>query len=170
MIYRRQTGFTLVELMIVIAIVGLLSIAGVVSYARWMQNQQIRTAAEAILNGMQLARSEAVKRNSPVRFVLGTQSGWTVTVVSDGSQVQTRSAQEGSSNASVTVTPNGATTISFNGFGRVTSNSDGSASITQIDIDNLRGDRPLRVTVGAGGTLRMCDPSTKLQAGDPRAC
>ncbi|MBI5918846.1 MAG: GspH/FimT family pseudopilin [Nitrosomonadales bacterium] len=170
MLTHRQSGFSLVELMIAITIVGLLLTAGVSVFGRWTQNQQIRVAAESILNGMQLARAEAVKRNGGVQFVLGTQSAWTVTENGGGTQLQARSEQEGSRNATVTVTPNGATTLTFNSLGRVTANTGGSASITQIDITNALGDRPLRITINLGGTLRMCDPSPSLPAGDPRAC
>ena len=67
-------GFSLIEMMIAVVIVGLLLMAGVPAYTTWIQNLQIRTGAEAILNGMQLARAEAVRRNTNVRFVLDRKS------------------------------------------------------------------------------------------------
>ena len=65
-----QHGVTLVELMVGIAIFGLLSALAVPSYSAWIQNTQIRTAAESIVNGLQLARDEALRRNQSVDFVL----------------------------------------------------------------------------------------------------
>jgi len=87
--------------------------------------------------------------------------------------VQTRSANEGSSNAILGITPAGAATITYNGMGRITSNGDGTPTITQIDVCSsapiASGDmRKMRIVVGAGGNLRMCDP--QVAAGDPRAC
>jgi type IV fimbrial biogenesis protein FimT len=170
MLRSRQTGLTLTELMVAVVIAGLLMTVGVNSYSRWTQNQQVRVAAESILNGIQLARGEAVKRNTSVRFVLAGQSSWTVIEAAGGVAIQARSEQEGSRNATTTPTPGNAATITFNGMGRVIANADGSATLAQVDVGNPRGDRPLRITIGVGGSVRMCDPSPQLQAGDPRAC
>lgn len=192
LIHIRQSGFTLIELMIAVVIVGVLLMVGVTSYSTWSQNQQVRVAAESIIDGMQLARAEAVKRNTTTRIVLcgAASSSWEILAASAAApqptaslacgagsnalvgeeRVQERSAQEGSSNAQIQVTPNGATTVTFNSMGRVAANADASAPINQVDVSNPRGDRPLRITVSTGGSLRMCDPSPKLQVGDPRAC
>ena len=49
---------------------GILFVMGVPSFKNWIQNAQIHTATEAIQNGLELARAEAVRRNSLVRFQL----------------------------------------------------------------------------------------------------
>lgn len=193
----KQRGVSLIELIVGIIIVSLLFALAANNYRGWIQNQQIRTAAESILNGIQVARSEAVKNNERARFVLCSlpASSWEVLAVSAtaaapaaslacgaGSsatagevRVQERSGQEGSRSAQVAI--NGAaigvtavTAITFNSFGRVAANADGSTSITQVDVSTSTGDRPLRITVGAGGNTRMCDPSPQLPATDPRHC
>lgn len=188
----KQRGVSLIELIVGIIIVSTLFALAANNYRGWVQNQQIRTAAESILNGIQVTRSEAVKNNERARFVLCSlpASTWEVLAVSAtaaapaaslacgaGSsaaagevRVQERSGQEGSRSAQVAVTPNGATTVTFNSFGRVVANADGSTSITQVDVSTSTGDRPLRITVGAGGNTRMCDPSPQLPATDPRHC
>ena len=61
-------GFTLIEVMISLLVLGVLLALGAPSFAEWLQNQQIRAATEATLNGLQLARATAVQRNVPVRF------------------------------------------------------------------------------------------------------
>ena len=61
-------GFTLIELLITIAILGLLVALGAPSFAVWIRNVQIRNAAEAVQNGMQVARMEALRRNERVSF------------------------------------------------------------------------------------------------------
>lgn len=170
LIHARQLGLTLVEIMIAIVIVGILLAAGVQSFGKWTQNQQTRVAAESILNGLQIARADAVRINDKVQFVLGSQSSWTVTEVTSQSQVQARSASEGSRNAAITASPAGATTATFNELGRIVANPDGSASISQVDVSNPFGDRPLRITLSTAGSARMCDPSPLLAANDPRKC
>ncbi|MCK9389927.1 MAG: GspH/FimT family pseudopilin, partial [Sulfuritalea sp.] len=61
---------SLVELAIGLLIVGTLLALAAPSYTGWIQNTKIRTTAEAILNGLQLARAEAVRRNTQIRFQL----------------------------------------------------------------------------------------------------
>lgn len=167
----RQSGVTLIELMIGIALLALLLFVGVESYRIWIQNTQVRTAAEAILNGLQLARGEAVRRNDNVHIVLSGGTGWTVSVASTGEAIQSRTDGEGGQNAKLTVTPAGATTVTFNGLGRVVTNLDGSPSISQVEVSSLTladaETRKLQVRVGVGD-IRMCDP--QLSAPDPRAC
>lgn len=189
----KQRGVSLIELMVGIVIVSLLFALAATNYSGWIQNQQIRTAAESILNGIQVTRSEAVKNNARARFVLCglPTSSWEVLAASAAApapaaslacgassnaaageiRVQERSSQEGSRTAQVAI--NGAaigvttvTAATFNSFGRVVD----VTPITQIDVTTPTGDRPLRITVGAGGNTRMCDPSPLLSATDPRHC
>lgn len=170
-----QYGFSLVELLIGITIVAILMAVGLPSYTAWIQNTQIRSAAEAVLNGLQLARNEAVRQNLNVQLVLGTQSSWTITVPSTASQIQARSYGEGSKNVTVTKTPSAATTITFNSLGRVTTNADASAAITQLDFDvpttilAAAASRNLRIVIAAGGNVRMCDPTVTVTT-DSRYC
>ena len=66
----RMRGFTIIELMITIAILGILLAIGLPSMGKMLQNGQIRTAAESAAAGLQFARNEAIRRNAPVRFQL----------------------------------------------------------------------------------------------------
>jgi type IV fimbrial biogenesis protein FimT len=65
-----QQGFSLVELVVAIGIVGVLLALAAPSYRSWTQNTKIRGTTEAILNGIQLAKAEAVRRNTTLRFQL----------------------------------------------------------------------------------------------------
>ena len=192
-----ERGVTLIELMIGLAIVALVLFVAVPSFGIFLQNSQIRNAAGSALNGLQLARNEAIRRNTPVRFqfvsdltascTLSTTSlAWVVsqadptgacdTPASDTVApqiVQSRSATEGTSNARVTVT--GGSTVVFTGLGRAQ-----AGGITQIDVTNTSGTclyvdptngtmRCMRVVVSSGGQARMCDPKVTA-ATDPRKC
>lgn len=177
----RQQGFTMVELMIAVTVLAILLSVGLPSFQAWIVNARIRTTAEAMQNGLQLARSEAVKRNTRVRFIL-SGTGWTVQT-DGGTPIQTRPSGEGSSGVTVAVTPNGATQVTFNALGMSVFNTDASLSILSLEMDvpttilAAAQSRELRITVAssqalgipAGGQIRMCDPYFTA-AGDPRSC
>lgn len=63
-------GFSMIELMIVVAIAAALLAVALPSFQTSLNNSRTRGAAESIYNGLLLARSESIKRNAPVRFQL----------------------------------------------------------------------------------------------------
>lgn len=170
-----QRGASLIELMVGLIIFGILLASAIPSFMTWIQNSQIRTGSESLLNGLQVARNEAVRRNANVEFQLDTGTGWTVRTVVSGETVQT-AQNEGSSSVTLAVTPTDSTIITFTGLGRVAStNSDGSPPITQLNVDvptsvlPAADSRDLRIVIGTGGQIRMCDPNMSV-ATDPRKC
>jgi type IV fimbrial biogenesis protein FimT len=184
---RLQRGVSLIEIMIGLVIIAILLVAGVPSFSTFLQNSQIRNAAEAIQNGLTLARVEAVRRNTNVQFVLDPVTfSWTVQCETasascpgtgfDPSNIQTRPAAEGSTNATVAVAPTSASTLSFNGLGKVTAATLTAGSTATFSITNPTGGacavtgrmRCLNVVVTPGGQIRMCDPA--LASTDPQAC
>lgn len=171
LIMRLQRGVTLIELSITIAIAAILIALAVPSFKIMLANAQIRTAAQALHDGLQLARVEAIRRNERVIFTKGTQSAWTVSIESDASTVQTRPYTEGSTAATVSVTPNGAIKVTFNSLGRVVANTDASNSISQLDIDvpitliPAADSHELRITITTGGAIRLCDPNATAGVG-----
>lgn len=178
----KQRGVNLTELLIGIAIIALLLAIAAPIMASWLQNVQIRNAAETVQNGLQQARVEAARRNVGVQFILGTGTSWRVgcvTVVADTdadgidecpATIESRAAAEGSANVTVATAQ---TTVVFNGLGRVTPVP---ASDISFQFSNPVGGscmpagpmRCLRVVVTRGGQVRMCDPNHA--APDPRAC
>ena len=171
---KTRRGFSLIELLIGLAVLAILLGLGVPSFMVWMQNTQIRNAADAVLNGMQLARSEAIRRNKTVTFTLTERSGWTVQQSNPSVDIQKRSADEGSAKVAVTPTPGGAYAVTFDSLGGRTDNPDGSTPIDSLGFKSLASSdsavRPLIIMVGVSGTVRMCDPDPKLGTGDPRRC
>lgn len=192
---RRPMGFSLVELMIGIAVLAIVLTVGLPSLTTWVQNTQVRTASENIYAGLQLARAEALKRNTNVRFQLVTTltsacalstsgTNWVVSLVdptgacnvdpSDTTSpqiIQKWSSTEGAPKAAVSAT--GASSVVFTGLGRVS-----GTGISQIDISNPTGGscvaasgsmRCLRIQVSTGGQMRMCDPAVTATA-DARYC
>ena len=177
-----QAGISLIELMIVVVITGILIALAIPSFQTWIQNSQIRTAGEGIINGLQTAKNEAIRRNACMQIQITGKTGWQVNPCSDALAVPpyaVRSSEEGTVNADLIRTPAASDTVSFNALGRVVNPnpSDGTAPLGQVDICNpaMTGTqaadmRPLRIVIPAGGSVRMCDPSPLLTLGDPRRC
>lgn len=79
---ERAAGFTLVELLIVIAVVGVLSAMSVSGFQWLTRNQRAKNASFELFATLTFARSEAIKRNGNVTVtpISGSwQNGWTVT-------------------------------------------------------------------------------------------
>ena len=172
---RFAAGMSLIELLIGLVLVGILLALGVPSFAAWMQNVQVRNAAESISNGLQLARANAIQRNKSVTFTMnGPDSSWSVTIDSPSALepgiVQTRSAAEGTPNAVIATTD---PTITFDGLGKtnllaaatiqVTNPTGGACGTANTEM------RCLNLTVAVGGQIKMCDPQV-VTAGDSRRC
>lgn len=66
----RLHGFTIVELLVVITLVGLLLALGVPSMSTYLQNSRVAATAQNFYSDLQLARAEAIRRNLPVEFML----------------------------------------------------------------------------------------------------
>lgn len=200
-------GFSLVELMTAIAIIGVLLTLGASNFSMWISNMKVRSTAEAIQAGLQLARGEAVRRNDRIHFsltdsvvngcnVVTDASNWVVSFdqlandcggarfneafpVSHASNpapriIQVRTAAEGS--AKVVVAADQGEFV-FNGLGRLAT-VPGTNPVV-IDFTNPTAGtcaavggkvRCLRVTVTAGGQVRMCDPAYATGGTDPQRC
>ena len=61
-----QTGFTLIELMVVLAMVAIIAAIAVPSWSQLRTRNVLRTAINDFNSSLQFARSEAVRLNSPV--------------------------------------------------------------------------------------------------------
>lgn len=169
----HQRGFTLIELIVTFAVIAVMITLALPAYNEWIQNAQIRTAAQSITNGLQRARAEAVVRNTPVAFVLGAGGAfWSVSVVNTGELIETHGAGEVSPNVTLAVVTAGGSTVTFGNLGSKIANVPASPDVTQIDVDNsalsAANSRDLRIQVGAGGG-RLCDPNVADSA-DPRHC
>jgi type IV fimbrial biogenesis protein FimT len=192
----RRAGFTIVELVITLALFGVLLALGIPAFTTFIQNAQIRNAAEHAVSGLNLARAESVQRNAPIRFqfvsnltascTVSTASGSWVISLDDPEGLcdvapsettaprilQKYTQQEGA--AGVTANTAGGGLVIFSGLGRVS-----GAGTTQIDfsragsvcehVDAAGSVRCLRVLISTGGAIRLCDPKVAA-ATDPRHC
>jgi type IV fimbrial biogenesis protein FimT len=193
----RQRGFTLVELVVTLAVLALILAVAAPTVGSWLGNARIRNVADTLQNGLQIARGEAVRRNQNMSFWLvslndpgvlsndctlsGSSGSWVVSVNSPighcadppsttSSPMLVTALAVGDAGGNVTVAAvqsdnTAATTVTFDGFGRVT-NTD---SIRQIDVTGTPTSVNLRLVVSSAGLVRMCDPRVTAST-DPRKC
>jgi type IV fimbrial biogenesis protein FimT len=111
---KRQTGFSITELMVVVAIVAILLGIGVPSYRYITNSYRMSAEVNGLLGDLQYARSEAIKEGQPVTVCVSTnatgcagtttwQSGWIIysnpantTVPAAGSVLRVQNAFGGS--------------------------------------------------------------------------
>ena len=193
---KRLRGFTLLELMIGITILGVLIMLGMPAYKEWMANSRIRIAAESVMNGLQLAKAQALGRNTQVRFQIvnsltsacalgGTAATWIISMDDPTGQcdvapsdttaprtIQKRGASDASTEV-VTVTPTtaGKFLITFDGFGRV-SNTTTAPTRLDFTVPSSLSTSPRRLAIQIsvpGGQISICDPQV-TDTTDPRHC
>ncbi|MBS97256.1 MAG: hypothetical protein CMI01_01075 [Oceanospirillaceae bacterium] len=63
----QENGFSLIELMITLAIAVILLTVGVPSYSNFVQDARLDAAQDSLLSAMQFAQSEALKRNEQIK-------------------------------------------------------------------------------------------------------
>ena len=190
----RQRGFTLIELMVTITLLGILLSLAAPSFSLWTRNARVRTVGDALQTGARLAQTEAVRRNRQVVFFLSNDAGcsastapaangafWAIRTVpltagDPAETVQCGNVSDVASGVAIT----GPTAVCFNSMGRQAANASPGAGtatctlaasgVSSYDVAALGSDRPLRVLVTLGGQVRQCDPARTLSATAPDGC
>lgn len=197
---KRIGGFTLIEMIVTITILGLLTALAMPAILGWVRTNKIRTVSDSLQNGLRLAQSEATRRSRQVVFSLtnAKPTSATFTAAANGSNwaITTVAAMTGEARAFIEsgvltdvgsdVQISGPSAICFSAIGRLVANSapgPTSADCTlptttppvhvyNITISNAVSgvDRRLRVTVALGGQVRLCDPDKTLSDTQPDGC
>ena len=196
---RRPRGFTLIELVVTIALMAVLFGLAVPVFGEWIRNARVRTAADALQNGVRTAQAEALRRNRPVVFFLtnsqpapGTSisaaangRNWSVQTIARFDDANPEYIQGGAlADVASGVTITGPIALCFNSNGRLVSNPNDSGptgtGVTNAICDatdtsfSLRmpayaDSRALQISVGLGGQVRMCDPLRSITT-SPDGC
>ena len=188
-----RRGFTLIELMVTIALLGLLLGLAAPSFGTWTRNTQVRTVSDALQTGVRLAQAEAVRRNRQMVFFLTNNTACTTAISSNANgsfwSIRTVPLLTGETSEVVQcgvvsdvasgVTLTGPQALCFNSGGRQVTNAIpgvtgavctlDATGISTYNVAAAGADRALRVTVSLGGQVRMCDPARTL-ASAPDGC
>ena len=184
-------GITLIEQMVAIAILSLMFAIALPSFGDWIRNTRLRSAAESLRADLQMARAEAIRRNTTTRlqFVTSLGNDCTLTttatawVVNAGagqnpagacaSDVGTASAPflirksplSGSSVGDLQLEAT-RSTLGFDGLGRQVATT---APATEVAIVTVNVTSRNTTCVAAGGNAR-CLNVVLSPAGDSRIC
>lgn len=194
-----QQGFSLIELMVTLTILSLLLLIAAPMFSTWIANARVRSVAEDMANGLRMAQSEAMRRNRPTVFVVTNSTpaksatpatggrNWYVQALplASGATSETATTSDyvqggnyaSQSDVSVAST---STVLCFGSMGNVVAiaASDAvnvlgvacTAGTKTYTISRTGADRALKVYVGVGGQVRMCDPARTLGTSTPDGC
>lgn len=117
-IFKKQQGFTLIEVMVVVAVIATLAAIAAPSFAPLMERWRVRGAAEDLQASIHYARSEAIKRGGNVTIGAADGSSWANGwAVSSGTDV----LQAGNASNSLAISEaSNQTSLSFNRWGVIT--------------------------------------------------
>jgi prepilin-type N-terminal cleavage/methylation domain-containing protein len=129
---RAQAGFSAAEILVVLAIVGILAAVAIPSMSSLLATQAVRSASYDLNADLTFARGEAIARGTNVT-VTGASStnfkyGWTITESAGNTTLRTQGARS----SNITFTGN-ANVYTFDRTGRVTVGAPAQWSILPND-------------------------------------
>jgi type IV fimbrial biogenesis protein FimT len=130
-----QRGFTLIELMTVIAVAAILAMVAVPSFLKIIATQRLRSAASNLQVALLVTRSESLKRNANIQLAPTTppqwKTGWRVLNLADNSVISAYPAVPAFSIA-------GPAAVTYLPSGRIAATADATFKIYSDKIADVR--------------------------------
>ena len=127
-----QHGFTLIELMIVVAIIGIASALAIPNYVEWKARYDLRESVNEVASNLNLARVSAMNRNRQATVTIQVSGTGLIDVTGTAGGTPIFGTQ--TMNGSVTGLPGGTTNVAFSSLGLSK-----AAANQVISIVNTRG-------------------------------
>lgn len=177
-------GFTLIELMVTVALVAILMAVAVPSMTTFQRNAQLTSFSNTLLSAVNAARGEAMKRGQPAMVVptdgSNWSSGWVVFVDLDRSQTYAEASdftvlkrEAPPSYLAITVTGTAAASppyIMFDASGYAKTKAGGFPGNQSFNIkrnDATGADefaQTRRIKIASTGRVRVCTPKSASDA------
>lgn len=186
-----SAGFSIIELAVALTIACVLLALGAPALSGYLQNARLGALAQSIYTGLQTARTEAVKLNQNVEFVLTNSSletttadtvvldatgrNWVVRIPASASAPASGIEAKSTNNSDiggVALAASGSSFM-FNSLGGSTAGVARSIALSNPALGACAPGGPVRcwnVVVSPGGQIRLCSPDSTLAPGDSRSC
>ncbi|MES2491529.1 MAG: GspH/FimT family pseudopilin [Pseudomonadota bacterium] len=177
-IYWRESGFTLLELMITITVAVILISIAVPSYRSTILSSRLTTATNDFVAAVNMAKLEAVRRNRAIQFCAGTAAGnggdilgtacgtsaGAVQVVESDGITATKLYEAPKKPADISVSA--VTALRFGGQGLARKVGDASPTYTgllvDISSDKIETNNHRCIYVTTGSTISTCSYTSAL--------
>ena len=155
----NEGGFSLLELMVTVAIVGVVCALAIPNYLVWSRTYQLRQATTDLQGTLNLARMTAMNRNASVTMTLGP-----IPCPPDTAYCGINGASFGGivppvplANGKITgALATGGTTVQLSSLGLRVGGPVGNQLITLTNTDNLT----YSIVITPGGKIRWCPSNT----------
>ncbi|XGA78677.1 GspH/FimT family pseudopilin [Halomonas sp. CH40] len=147
---HRVKGFTLLELLIALAVAGILAALVAPPFSGFLARQQLRSDLNEVVSVLSFARSEAIKRRADVTVDIDSSGDTWNIGVSFGSPSETLRVANGRQQA---VTLTGISQVVFNSLGAMESCSTSDCQL-ELNHSRLGDDKTEVVTISPAGGVR----------------
>lgn len=148
----RTQGFTLVELMITVALLAIMAMIAVPSFTQFTQNNQLQAKAEELQSFLQAARTEAVVKRAVITLKAKDTDKWIAVRSSKDPEASIRTLEINPANAKVVATNTSGTVVN-----ELTYYANGlvKAPVNFTICHDKKADTGYQISVAANGSIRL---------------